>query len=92
MLLVAALLCDNCSLGVRVCAQVDTEAGRPRVNYRETITKRAEFDYLHKKQSGRRLHFQKLQRDLVGRDFCGVKLQCAYVTCYIQLRSCSAML
>ena len=32
--------------------QVDTETGAPRVNYRETITKRAEFDYLHKKQSG----------------------------------------
>jgi len=28
------------------------EAGRPRVNYREAITARASFDYLHKKQSG----------------------------------------
>lgn len=26
--------------------------GKPRVNYREAITKKAEFDYLHKKQSG----------------------------------------
>lgn len=26
--------------------------GAPRVNYRETITQRAQFDYLHKKQSG----------------------------------------
>lgn len=32
--------------------KVDCEVGRPRVNYREAITKRAEFDYLHKKQSG----------------------------------------
>ncbi|KAK9819578.1 hypothetical protein WJX81_004976 [Elliptochloris bilobata] len=32
--------------------KVETEVGRPRVNYRETITQRAEFDYLHKKQSG----------------------------------------
>lgn len=32
--------------------KVDTEVGQPRVNYRETITQRAEFDYLHKKQSG----------------------------------------
>lgn len=32
--------------------QVDAEVGAPRVNYRETITKRANFDYLHKKQSG----------------------------------------
>ena len=32
--------------------QVDAEIGPPRVNYRETITKRANFDYLHKKQSG----------------------------------------
>ena len=33
-------------------AQVDAEIGAPRVNYRETVTRRAEFDYLHKKQSG----------------------------------------
>lgn len=26
--------------------------GEPRVNYRETITQKAEFNYLHKKQSG----------------------------------------
>ena len=32
--------------------KVDCEVGKPRVNYRETITRRAEFDYLHKKQSG----------------------------------------
>ena len=31
---------------------MDCEVGKPRVNYRETITRRAEFDYLHKKQSG----------------------------------------
>jgi translation elongation factor EF-G len=32
--------------------QVDCDVGRPKVNYRETIQRRAEFDYLHKKQSG----------------------------------------
>ncbi|PWZ55655.1 Elongation factor G, mitochondrial [Zea mays] len=32
--------------------QVDAKVGKPRVNFRETITQRAEFDYLHKKQSG----------------------------------------
>jgi elongation factor G len=32
--------------------KVDCEVGRPRVNYREAITKPASFDYLHKKQSG----------------------------------------
>ena len=31
---------------------VDTVTGAPQVNYRETITKRAEFNYLHKKQTG----------------------------------------
>lgn len=31
---------------------MEAEVGRPRVNYREAITQRAEFDYLHKKQSG----------------------------------------
>ena len=34
------------------CKQVDATVGKPRVNFRETITQRAEFDYLHKKQSG----------------------------------------
>ncbi|KAK1269636.1 hypothetical protein QJS04_geneDACA008323 [Acorus gramineus] len=32
--------------------KVDAVVGRPRVNFRETITQRANFDYLHKKQSG----------------------------------------
>ncbi|KAM0939532.1 putative protein-synthesizing GTPase [Dioscorea sansibarensis] len=32
--------------------KVDAKVGRPRVNFRETVTQRAEFDYLHKKQSG----------------------------------------
>ncbi|KAL6569322.1 Elongation factor G-2, mitochondrial [Orobanche minor] len=32
--------------------KVDAMVGKPRVNFRETITQRAEFDYLHKKQSG----------------------------------------
>ena len=32
--------------------KVDASVGKPRVNFRETITQRAGFDYLHKKQSG----------------------------------------
>lgn len=32
--------------------KVDAKVGKPRVNFRESITQRAEFDYLHKKQSG----------------------------------------
>ena len=32
--------------------KVEVDVGQPRVNYREAITKRADFDYLHKKQSG----------------------------------------
>lgn len=32
--------------------KVDATVGKPRVNFRETITQRAQFDYLHKKQSG----------------------------------------
>ncbi|KMT03792.1 hypothetical protein BVRB_8g189370 [Beta vulgaris subsp. vulgaris] len=32
--------------------KVETQTGKPRVNFREAITQRAEFDYLHKKQSG----------------------------------------
>jgi len=31
---------------------VEVKVGEPRVNFRETITSRAEFNYLHKKQSG----------------------------------------
>ena len=30
----------------------EVDVGEPRVNYRECITARASFDYLHKKQSG----------------------------------------
>ncbi|XP_021724837.1 elongation factor G-2, mitochondrial-like [Chenopodium quinoa] len=32
--------------------KVEAQTGKPRVNFREAITQRAEFDYLHKKQSG----------------------------------------
>eukprot|EP00823_Brevimastigomonas_motovehiculus_P003570 TRINITY_DN2195_c0_g1_i1.p1 TRINITY_DN2195_c0_g1~~TRINITY_DN2195_c0_g1_i1.p1 ORF type:complete len:757 (+),score=172.62 TRINITY_DN2195_c0_g1_i1:268-2271(+) len=32
--------------------KVPTITGQPRVNYRETICRRANFDYLHKKQTG----------------------------------------
>jgi len=32
--------------------EVNLEVGQPQVNYRETLTKRSEFNYLHKKQSG----------------------------------------
>ncbi|KAM7275013.1 hypothetical protein ACFE04_016879 [Oxalis oulophora] len=32
--------------------KVDATVGKPRVNFRETVTQRTEFDYLHKKQSG----------------------------------------
>lgn len=35
-----------------VFVKVEAQVGKPRVNFRETITKRADFDYLHKKQSG----------------------------------------
>lgn len=31
---------------------VDCEVGKPRVNYKEVITKRVEFDHTHKKQTG----------------------------------------
>lgn len=31
---------------------VPVRVGRPQVAYRETVTRRAEFDYLHKKQTG----------------------------------------
>jgi len=30
----------------------DVDTGAPRVRYRETITQRADFDYIHKKQTG----------------------------------------
>ena len=32
--------------------KVEVEVGQPRVNYREAITRKATYDYLHKKQSG----------------------------------------
>lgn len=36
------------------------KTGAPGVNYRETITKKASFDYLHKKQSGGAGQFAKV--------------------------------
>lgn len=32
--------------------EIDVELGQPTVNYRETISKRSHFNYLHKKQTG----------------------------------------
>jgi len=32
--------------------EVDVQMGNPKVAYRETLSKRVEFDYLHKKQTG----------------------------------------
>jgi elongation factor G len=44
--------------------QVEAEVGKPRVNYREAITQRADFDYLHKKQSGLDQAFPRVQAHL----------------------------
>lgn len=40
--------CHGLCLGL----QVETVVGKPQVNFRETIVRRASFDYTHKKQSG----------------------------------------
>ncbi|KAG5145750.1 hypothetical protein JHK84_031293 [Glycine max] len=40
--------------------KVDASVGKPRVNFRETVTQRADFDYLHKKQSGGQASLRKL--------------------------------
>lgn len=31
---------------------IEVELGKPTVNYRETISRKTNFEYLHKKQSG----------------------------------------
>ena len=32
--------------------EVECQTGKPKVNYKETINRRTEFDHLHKKQTG----------------------------------------
>jgi len=41
-----------CLIRLPLPVKVDASVGKPRVNFRETVTQRADFDYLHKKQSG----------------------------------------
>ncbi len=41
--------------------KVDANVGAPQVAYRETITKRAEIDYTHKKQTGGTGQFARIR-------------------------------
>jgi len=41
--------------------KIECEVGKPRVNFREAITRKATFDYLHKKQSGGSGQYAKVQ-------------------------------
>lgn len=41
--------------------RLQVSSGEPKVNYRETTTQRAEFDYTHKKQSGGAGQYAKIQ-------------------------------
>lgn len=39
-------------LGISREYDVETVVGQPMVNYRETVTRKVQFNYLHKKQTG----------------------------------------
>lgn len=52
MVLLTGIYIDDSLFYSSSFEQVDATVGKPRVNFRETVTKRAEFDYLHKKQTG----------------------------------------
>lgn len=61
------LLCGMGELHLEVYAErlkreygVQVQLGRPRVSYRETITRKAPFEYLHKKQTGGQGQYAKV--------------------------------
>jgi len=45
---------------------IEVEMGKPTVNYREAITHKTNFEYLHKKQSGGAGQFAKVIIPLLG--------------------------
>lgn len=63
---------------------IDLIVGNPTVNYRETVGKKATFNYLHKKQSGGAGQFARVIGYIEPVNEDGIESEDADLTCFFE--------